>query len=519
MYSEAYSAAIRGIEGCVIEVETDISDGLPGISLVGFLSSEVKEAKERVRTAIKNSGIKIPAKKMIINLSPADMRKAGTAYDVAIAVSILSALGLIGSSNIKKTMFIGELSLDGRVMAVDGVLPMVYTAYENGFEYCVVPKENVCEALVVDNIKIICIERLLEIVEIFNMDDINQFVEKRKLSFKEQNYSANNKVPDFKDVSGQKSVRRAAEVAVSGMHNFLIVGPPGTGKTMIAKRIPGIMPEPSFEECMEISKIYSVSGLLSREEPVMLKRPFRAPHHTITQSALAGGGRYPKPGEISLASGGVLFLDELPEFNRQTLEVLRQPLEDGYVNVSRVDGTYTYPASCQLVAAMNPCRCGYFPDRTRCKCSQMSVKNYLGRVSRPFLDRIDICSETVSLKYDEISGKTESKANESSADIRQRVKNVHRVQRERYREEDFKFNSQMKPADVAKYCITTKSAQDYINEIFENMSFSARAYHKILKVSRTIADMDGCEMINDEHIAEAVCYRSIDKKYWGAELG
>ena len=508
MYSLVTTSIIQGIKSIPVYVEADVSDGMPLFEMVGSLSPEVKEAKERVRTALKNIGYILPPKRITINFIPANIRKTGSGFDLPVVAAVLCAIGIVPEEALKDTMVVGEISLSGDVKPVNGILPMVAEAKGRGVTRCIVPAENQTEALLVKEIEIFAVQSIAEMIHILNG---GTYIEKEigKVVAKTA------QMLDFSDIQGQYFVKRACEVAVSGMHNLLMIGPPGAGKTMTAMRIPTILPPLDEKEQMELSKIYSVSGQFQLREQLMEERPFRCPHHTITMQGLVGGGLIPKPGEISLAHKGVLFLDELPEFKQNTIEILRQPMEEKEVRLVRVNGTYEYPADFILVAAMNPCKCGYYPDMQKCRCTAASIERYINRISQPLLDRIDICVETPQIKFEELNG---TKKEECSDAIRERVIEVHAIQKKRYQKEDFQFNSQIPAARIAEYCALSKDQEKYMKKIYKQLNLTARSYHKILKVARTLADMDASENILDAHLNEAVCYRNIDKRFWRDSL-
>ena len=508
MYSLVTTSIIQGIKSIPVYVEADVSDGMPLFEMVGSLSPEVKESKERVRTALKNTGYILPPKRITINFIPANIRKTGSGFDLPVVAAVLCAIGIVPEEALKDTMVVGEISLSGEVKPVNGILPMVAEAKERGVTRCIVPAENQTEAQLVKEIEIFAVQSIAEMIHILNG---GTYIEKEigKVVAKTA------QMLDFSDIQGQYFVKRACEVAVSGMHNLLMIGPPGAGKTMTAMRIPTILPPLDEKEQMELSKIYSVSGQFQLREQLMEERPSRCPHHTITMQGLVGGGLIPKPGEISLAHKGVLFLDELPEFKQNTIEILRQPMEEKEVRLVRVNGTYEYPADFILVAAMNPCKCGYYPDMQKCRCTAASIERYINRISQPLLDRIDICVETPQIKFEELNG---TKKEECSDTIRARVIEVHAIQKKRYQKEDFQFNSQIPAARIAEYCALSKDQEKYMKKIYKQLNLTARSYHKILKVARTLADMDGSENILDAHLNEAVCYRNIDKRFWRDSL-
>lgn len=508
-FSTIMSAAIEGLHVEPVHVETDISSGLPVFHMVGYLSSEVKEASERVRTAVHNSGIQIPAKKIIINLAPATVRKRGASFDLPIALSLLSALGELEAKKLKRTLVIGELSLDGRIREVKGVLPMVMEAKRMGCVRCLLPKGNAPEGALAEGIEIIGTESLRQAVD-YLKGEADILPEEGGVW--ERYDTPLPGMVDFSDIQGQESVKRAVEVAVCGGHNLLLIGPPGSGKSMIARRIPTILPPPSHDESLEITKIYSVLGLVDKDRPLMSGRPFRSVHHTVTKAALIGGGLIPAPGEISLAHGGVLFLDELTEFRKSVLEVLRQPLEERKIHINRAHGNYVFPSNFILAAAMNPCPCGNYPDFSKCNCTPWQIRQYLDRISQPFLDRIDICVEAPKLQYEEIR---ESVPKETSAVIRRRVEAVRSIQQKRYEGQDILNNAMLGVRQIDEFCRLGKEEEFLMKQAFTFLNLTARTYHKILKVARTIADMDGGGQIRLPHLKEAIGYRTVDKKYWG----
>lgn len=509
MLAKVNSVGLIGIDGFAVSVEVDITGGLPSFEIVGLGDAAVKEARERVRSGIKNSGYLFPTKKLVVNMAPAAMRKEGSGYDLPVAVAITAATGQIPAPP-ENAVFMGELSLDGSVNHISGILPMVIAMFERGYRDFYVPESAAREAAVVENANIYPVAKLSELFA--HLKGEEQIEPYRNESFEDIS-SAQSALLDFCDVKGQESAKRALEIAAAGNHNVLLIGPPGTGKTMLAQRMPSILPDLSFEEALEVSKIHSIAGALNKDVPLITGRPFRNPHHTISTVGLSGGGTVPRPGELSLAHNGVLFLDELPEFKREALEVMRQPLEDGRVTISRVNATLTYPCNLMLIASMNPCKCGFLGDTKRqCTCTPNQINQYRAKISGPLLDRIDIQVEVGNVEYDDLASREKG---ETSAKIKERVNKARQIQRERYAGYKIYSNSQLSAGVLSEFCVIDGQANNILKLAFEKMGLSARAHSRILKVARTIADLAGEKDIKAEHIAEAIQYRNLDRKYFG----
>jgi magnesium chelatase family protein len=502
---------LTSTQGYSVIVELDIANGLPGFDIVGLPDTTVKESRERVRSAIKNSGYQFPMQKITVNLAPADKKKEGAIYDLPIALGVLSSSEQVKLEGIEKTAFIGELSLDGRIREINGVLPMIISAIDEGYETIVIPYGNKAEAEVIGNIKILAVSSINEVIDIYTGKVEACFLEPKAY---EEILCNQDTIIDFSMIRGQKSAKRALEVAAAGGHNAMMIGPPGSGKTMLARALPSILPDLTFDEAIQVNKIHSIAGTLGEERRFITKRPFRDPHHTSSSVSLTGGGSKIRPGEISLAHLGVLFLDELPEFQRNVLEALRQPLEDGIITIARASGSTVFPARVMLIASMNPCPCGNYGSAVNeCRCTPFQINRYLNKVSGPLIDRVDIQIEVDAVPYDDLTNK--KAIEENSSVVKFRVEAAREIQRQRYKDDNIFFNAQMDATGINKYCNLDNESASFMKSVYNSLHLSARAHSRILKMARTIADLVGSSEIKVHHLAEAINYRSLDRKYWG----